>query len=164
MQDKLKDANTTWHTIQNTLSKLITTNMIVTDGPGNMATAMEGAGGIGIVNELLIQSQDPRGIVLFPQIPQGEPASFKQLRARGGFLVSASLSETGQVHDLVLTNDRKDRSASNVTMLSPWWPSEAHVQVVELNRGPQDVSMQDGWFTFYSSPGETFNISATAIV
>ena len=55
---------------------------------------MEGAGGIGAVNEMLMQSHTARGVVLFPQIPGGEAAAFRNLRARGGFLVSATLAGT----------------------------------------------------------------------
>lgn len=43
-------------------------NLIVTDGPGNTATAMEGAGGMGAVNEMLLQSHTERGFELFPQV------------------------------------------------------------------------------------------------
>ena len=46
---------------------------------------MEGAGGIGTVNELLLQSHT-NTIELFPQVPPGEPAAFENLRARGGFV------------------------------------------------------------------------------
>ena len=46
---------------------------------------MEGAGGIGTVNELLLQSHTTT-IELFPQVPPGEPAAFENLRARGGFV------------------------------------------------------------------------------
>ena len=159
MQDKQKDANSTWHTVQQTLAKQMATNLIVTDGPGNFATAMEGAGGIGIVNEMLLQSQDPRGIVLFPQIPLGQPASFNNLRARGGFLVSASLQATGHVDDVMLSNNRQDGTASNVTMHSPWWPNVNNVHVTEVHKGSIEVHMQDGWFTFHSSPGEQFSVT-----
>ena len=48
---------------------------------------MEGAGGIGTVNELLLQSHTAT-IELFPQVPPGEPAAFENLRARGGFVSS----------------------------------------------------------------------------
>lgn len=58
---------------------------------GSTATAMEGLGGVGIVNELLLQSQTGV-LVLFPQVPSGVPASFTNLRARGGFLISASMA------------------------------------------------------------------------
>lgn len=68
---------------------------------------MEGAGGIGAVNEMLLQSQTGT-IVLFPQVPPGQPASFRSLRARGGFLVSAALNAS--VRPSVRPSDPSDRA------------------------------------------------------
>ena len=82
-------ANATWGILLNQM-KNIPTNGIVGDPPGQMITAMEGLGGIGIVDELLLQSHTGT-IKLFPQVPPGELASFSSLRARGGFLVSAAM-------------------------------------------------------------------------
>jgi hypothetical protein len=62
-------------------------NGIAGDPVGAWMTAMEGAGGIGTINELLLQSHTGT-MELFPQVPPGEPASFENLRARGGFVSS----------------------------------------------------------------------------
>ena len=46
--------------------------------------------GAGCLLFFCAQSHTKRGIELFPQIPDGEPAAFTRLRARGGLLVSAT--------------------------------------------------------------------------
>jgi hypothetical protein len=73
---------------------------------------MEGLGGIGIVDELLLQSHTGT-ITLFPQVPPGEPASFCSLRARGGFLVSAAMP-TGQRDKIV------SEVGGTATLRTPW--------------------------------------------
>ena len=88
-QDYDQQANATWTKLLGFM-KNIPENGIAGDPVGAWATAMEGAGGIGTVNELLLQSHTGT-IELFPQVPAGEPASFKNLRARGGFVSAASI-------------------------------------------------------------------------
>jgi hypothetical protein len=46
--------------------------------------------GAGCLLFFCAQSHTKRGIELFPQIPDGEPAAFTRLRARGGLLISAT--------------------------------------------------------------------------
>jgi hypothetical protein len=47
------------------------------------------AGAVGVVNEMLLQSQSG-SIHVFPALPEEVDAEFAQLRARGAFLVSSS--------------------------------------------------------------------------
>lgn len=94
MQNYDQQANATWNTLLGYM-KNIPENGIAGDPVGRWATAMEGAGGIGTINELLLQSHTGT-LELFPQVPPGEPASFKNLRARGGFV------STGNRHHLAI--------------------------------------------------------------
>ena len=88
MQNYAQQANATWNTLLGYM-KNIPENGIAGDPVGAWSTAMEGAGGIGTVSELLLQSHTGT-LELFPQVPPGEPASFRNLRARGGFVSSAN--------------------------------------------------------------------------
>ena len=83
--------------------KNIPSNGIAGDPVGAWATAMEGAAGIGTVTELMLQSHTGT-IELFPQVPPGEPASFKNLRARGGFVSMFILSVDDAFGDCVTQN------------------------------------------------------------
>ena len=56
MQDFETQANATFHTLLHYMAQ-IPANGIIGDPVGSKSTAMEGLGGIGIVNELLLQSQ-----------------------------------------------------------------------------------------------------------
>jgi hypothetical protein len=118
-----------------------------------MATAMEGAAGIATVNEQKLQSHTGT-IRLFPQVPVGEPASFVNLGARGGFLVSAALawaartqplddhdaqrSERGQeaaalvavVTEVLITS----AAGEPVTFWSPW-PTAGSITVTQVPSG-----------------------------
>eukprot|EP00658_Telonema_sp_P-2_P077083 TRINITY_DN6893_c0_g1_i2.p1 TRINITY_DN6893_c0_g1~~TRINITY_DN6893_c0_g1_i2.p1 ORF type:complete len:351 (+),score=55.98 TRINITY_DN6893_c0_g1_i2:180-1232(+) len=164
VQDRARDANTTWNAVQAALTKSIGTNLIVADGPDNWTTAMEGAAGIGIVNELLIQSHDLHaGIAVFPQVPSGQPAAFERLRARGGLLVSASMSSSGEVSNVHLANDRKDGGSGNVTLLSPWWPERPAVRIADETTGDAWVvaADNDGRVSFVSHPGERYALDAS---
>ena len=134
------------------------------DGAGNRATAMEGAAGIATVNELLLQSHShSSGIQVFPQVPHGHNATFHNLRARGGFLVSASISSEQLVSGMRITNDAKDGSSvSTVRMLSPWWPGSGTVTVIEVNTKDEvPATMQaGGWFVFPAKNGESYFVGA----
>ena len=82
----------------------IPANGIVGDPPGAITTAMDGAGSIGIVNELLLQTHT--GVVeLFPQVSP-RPSEFTNLRGCGAFLVSASTAagNQGRISDVAIVS------------------------------------------------------------
>ena len=162
MQDKARDANTTWHTVQQVLAATIAENLIVADGKGNYITAMEGAAGIGIVNEMLLASHDPKGIILFPQVPLGHPAAFQDLRAQGGYSITASLNPSGEVSGVVVTNVGGEMRPGTLSMLSPW--GRGQIAVLKIpTRVPREVLMGDGgYFSFTSVPGESFIVQPSA--
>merc|ERR1712232_524895 len=88
-------------------------------------TGFENVGGTAFVNEMLIQSHD--GIIhLFPALPMAMAASFS-LRVVGGFRVSASVSVTGDISDILIISpaSRLKTGASADTpslckIMSPW--------------------------------------------
>eukprot|EP00935_MAST-01C_sp_MAST-1C-sp1_P000145 g145.t1 len=177
MQSRAKDAADSWSRINGVLKQTIAANLIVMDGPGNMATAMEGAAGIATVNEMLLQSHTGRGIELFPQIPLGEPASFTNLRAKGGFLVSAALeykqlnaadvdaAPAPLISGVVVRNEAKDGAASaTVKMLSPWWPTMVQVVVQDVaTKEAVPVTMGEaGWFSFSARNGAAYGVAGKA--
>ena len=64
-------------------------NLLASDGGGGLETT----GGVLAVNEMLLQSHEG-ALRFFPVWPRGRRAAFATLRAVGGFLVSAALSES----------------------------------------------------------------------
>jgi hypothetical protein len=98
-------------------ARLSSLSQIVGDPVGQMGTAMEGAGGIGTINELLLQSHT--GVLeLFPQVPPGTPVSFDSLRARGAFLVSASMASG--VRKKIVGVTIVSEVGRAVTLRTPW--------------------------------------------
>eukprot|EP01051_Picozoa_sp_SAG22_P002276 SAG22_NODE_100_length_20558_cov_10.189305_11_plen_103_part_00 len=73
------EANATWAILTSNMEN-IPTNGIVGDPPGEMGTAMEGLGGIGIVNEVLLQSHTGT-IALFPQATRSAGSRSSRRRA-----------------------------------------------------------------------------------
>ena len=85
-------------------------NMWVREYGGGVETL----GSLAYVAEALMQSHE--GFVrLFPGLPPGEAASFTGLRARGGFVVNASLDDDGSVRNFRLRSE----AGENVTVHSP---------------------------------------------
>ena len=137
----------------------IPANGIIGDPVGSTATAMEGLGGVGIVNELLLQSQTGV-LVLFPQVPSGVPASFTNLRARGGFLVSASMA-TGkrtEIDGVTIISE----AGQPVTILSPWASSQ-RVSVV-ATPGGEVTARKDGLsISWGTHQGVSYSVQPTAV-
>ena len=72
------------------------------------------AGAVGVVNEMLLQSQSG-SIHVFPALPQEIDASFSQLRARGAFLVSSSRKQ-GAVQFVTI----EARADGVLKLVNPW--------------------------------------------
>jgi hypothetical protein len=83
---------------------------------------IEQSGATEAINSALLQSQE--GFLrLFAMWPANESASFTTLRARGGFLVSASLAAGAGVQSPVTvfaSSSAAAGSARNCSVLSPW--------------------------------------------
>ena len=146
------EANKTWSILTRNMAN-IPTNGIVGDPPGKMITAMEGLGAIGIVDELLLQSHTGT-ITLFPQVPPGEPASFRSLRARGGFLVSAAMP-TGQ-RDKISGVAIVSEVGGTATLRTPWSCKNVHVtampggKVATKSAAPDTISWDTAAGVSYS--------------
>lgn len=116
LQNYATQADATWRSLI-ALMTYIPANGIVGDPPGAMMTAMEGAGGIGIVNELLLLQSHTGVVELFLQVPSGQPAGFTNLRGRGAFLMSASMAagDRAKISDVVIVSEK----GMPVTLRSP---------------------------------------------
>ena len=140
----------------------IPTNGIVGDPPGQMITAMEGLGGIGIVDELLLQSHTGT-IELFPQVPLGEPASFRSLRARGGFLVSAAMltGKRDEISGVTVVSE-----AGGTAMLrTPWSCKKVQVMATNPGGGGKEVatkSVAPGTISWDAAVGVSYSVHCAA--
>jgi hypothetical protein len=152
MQDYATQANSTWNTVYTHMVNM------VANGIG-MGAGTDGTmdGGLGIVNELLLQTHT--GVIeLFPQVPPGQPASFTNLRGRGAFLVSASM--TAGVRDLIDDVAIVSEMGRPVTLRSPW-ASHPSVSVVVSSSGAavEVRSAGDGVFSWDTKPGVTYAVA-----
>jgi hypothetical protein len=155
VQDYTTQANATWHTLLSYMAS-IPENGIVGDPVGSSTTAMEGLGGIGIVNELLLQSQTGT-IELFPQVPSGVPASFTSLRARGSFLVSASMlaGKRAQISGVTIVSEAGQPAA----LLSPWTCAKV---TIEATPGGNVISHRAGSIiSWETKPGVSYGVACS---
>lgn len=107
----------------------------------------ENAGLALVVNELLLSSPGGNYIELFPVWPASHPASFSQLRAKGGFLVSASWNNiTRSVSSCSITATVLPGS---VVLLNPWG---AAVAVRVTCNGARVVVQNDGLWVAFTPP------------
>jgi hypothetical protein len=96
------------------------------------------------VNEMLLSSPGGNYIELFPVWPPSEPASFSQLRAKGGFLVSAAWDNSTRavgscsVTATVLPGD--------VHLLNPW-PESSKVAVT-CGGSSVEVTSSERWLSW----------------
>ncbi len=74
----------------------------------------------GLINEFLMQSVD-HIIRVFPALPENQDARFADLRAKGGFLVSAA-RKSGQVVQLGI----RSTIGGKLQLLSPWPTTRVH--------------------------------------
>ncbi|QKW17790.1 ricin-type beta-trefoil lectin domain protein [Kitasatospora sp. NA04385] len=86
-------------------------NLSVAQGGGGL----EAVGATDAINAMLLQSVNGT-IRLFPDYPANRPAHFSNLRAKGGFLVSADYNGT-TVSNVSLA---ADNAGGPVTVLNPW--------------------------------------------
>jgi hypothetical protein len=108
-------------------------NLYLSYGGGGIETC----GGItGAINEMLMQSHE--GIIrLFPCWPAGRDAAFRDLRARGAFLVAARLVG-GTVRDVSIHSERGGTCRLDV----PW--NAATVTLSEEGGDVREMAVRDG--------------------
>ena len=95
----------------------------------------------------------------------GQPAAFRNLRAVGGLLVSASRG-TGKasVSNVTITNDARDSSAQTVGLLNPWGAAPFVVREVGGSDEPTVRAMLDAVepnvFQFEAKAGSSYRVTA----
>jgi hypothetical protein len=106
---------------------------------------IETCGAAAAINEMLLQSHD--GVIrVFPAWPIDRAASFVNLRARGAFLVSASL-ENGAVRSITLHSE----AGRPIVLINPWPADRAcsvatdgHSQTIDLDSQPITLPTRRG--------------------
>jgi hyaluronoglucosaminidase len=99
------------------------------------------------VSEMLLSSPGGRHIELFPCWPPSHPASFSQLRAKGGYLVSArwvpAVASGGSIVDVSITATVLE---GDCTLLNPWGAGKA--VTVRCGGTKVAVTHDDRWVSF----------------
>jgi len=104
-----------------------------------------------VINECLLQSYS--GVIrLFPNTTRLGKAGFRDLRAAGAFLVSASWDGKA-VADVTLKSEKGARAR----VANPW--NSAKVEVRAMPAGPAISAVQrQGLLEFPTKPGETYTL------
>jgi len=116
-------------------------------GHGHGTFMPEMIGVVALINEFMLQSVQNR-IRLFPCWPVDVDAEFYQLRAQGGFLVSAAFKE-GQVASATI----ESVSGKRLQVLSPW-------KTIYINHKEVTID-EDGIVALDTKPGQIFQIFET---
>jgi hypothetical protein len=117
---------------------------------------LETCGSIEAVNSMLLQSND-QVMKLFPVWPAGSNASFKRLRAKGAFLVSADFTNgtTGPV-DIV------SEKGATARIRNPWPQAAPTVYETDADGAitvrAVTASVNDTLITFATEPGTRYRI------
>jgi hypothetical protein len=99
----------------------------------------------GLINEFLLQSVGNK-IRLFPCWPANEDARFSELRAQGGFVVSAEFKD-GRVTSATITSD----AGKELSLLSPW-------KTIYVNGKKGEIGSA-GLLTMQTKKGEVYRVS-----
>jgi hypothetical protein len=156
------DVEGTWAAVLSAIECGWQQNMLLKDGCNGMAT--ESIGGMAVAAEALL-GQGQRGYLsLFPALPLGQPAVFRNLRAVGGLLVSASRGAAKtSVANVTITNDARDGSAQTVGLLSPWGAKPFVVQEVGGSEEPKVSAMpsavEANVFKFEAKAGASYRVA-----
>ena len=135
------------------LNKSVQANGLVRQSGGGL----EVAGASQSVADMLMQSSEGY-IELFPAWNHSSPAAFSTLRAKGAFLVSASLSATGVVSSPVTI---LSEAGIRCVVETPWPNStEAAVSVHDVETGSAvPLDWESGrWLSFNTSAGASYHL------
>ncbi|MFC9328637.1 ricin-type beta-trefoil lectin domain protein [Kitasatospora sp. NPDC057015] len=116
--------------------------------------ALETVGATDAINAMLLQSVNGT-IRLFPDYPANRPAHFSNLRAKGGFLVSADYNGTS-ASNVSLT---ADNAGGPVTVLNPWPGST--VTVKDSNGATVSTTVSGDRYTFTTTSGGTYTLTSS---
>ncbi len=129
------------------ISRELPNGLFVWQGHAHGTFMGEMIGVAGLVNEFLLQSVQNK-IRLFPCWPGDKDAKFSQLRAQGGFIVSAEFVD-GRVASTII----ESTVGKQLQLLSPW--KTIYVNGKETAIGP------DGLVTLNTMPGQVLLFSET---
>jgi len=120
-------------------SKIVTPNGLYAGWPGHGYYLAESWAFAGLVAELLLQSVDDI-IRVFPAWPKEHDAKFVNLRAQGGFLVSAAQKDAQVMHiDIIST------VGGPLRILSPWKAIRANGKpLIPDTRGVVEIATRTG--------------------
>lgn len=102
----------------------------------------ENAGVAAALNDMLVQAPGGGPIILFPVWPGEHPATFRQLRTKGGFLVSASQAAGAVGEDVEITATAPP--PSRTCQLHNPWPAAPPPASVVCNNQPRTVKVLPG--------------------
>ncbi len=117
------------------------------DYMGKMGIWFENFGLPAVINECLLQSYNGT-LRLFPNWPKEKDASFKDLRAVGAFLISAT-----QQHGVVQQVEIKSEQGGLLRLLSPWNAE------VNMKRNGVKSKVSGEWIEIKTKPGEQILLS-----
>ena len=110
-----------------------------------------------VINECLMQSYD--GIIeLFPNWPSTADASFSTLRARGAFLVSATVAD-GEITRIEIHSEKGNPVTLAWPPMSLPAPSSAPVEIVTSDGSKFTVIPSENRLQFPTASGETYTIT-----
>jgi hypothetical protein len=116
------------------------------------AEGQEDAGATQAINDMLCSSYAGY-MQLFERWPLEEDAAFTTLRAKGGFLVSASL-ESGAVANVTITSE----AGETAVLSSPWSPTAFDVADSTGKLAPLSKGSIAGTHSWPTSKGATYTV------
>lgn len=119
--------------------------------PSNAAMGWPNTRGTFLINEMLLSSWD--GVIrIFPVWPLEKKAQFRDLRAKGAFLVSAAC-EAGRITQVSVISER----GNSIRMEALWADTKVHSE----STGKEVEVTRDGTIIhWHTSAGERFRVSA----
>lgn len=126
-------------------------NLTVFQGGGGIETS----GSIEALDSMLLQHEG--GVLrVFPNWPKTKDASFKRLRAKGGFLVSSELTG-GKIPSIDISSEK----GGPLLVQSPWNLKEVKISSLG-SAAPKStiVPVKNGYFSFSTQAGGRYRITA----
>jgi len=115
---------------------------------GNQGMLTESLGAVALLNSLLMTS-DGGTISLFNGIPASQAASFRQLRAEGAFLVSAS--KKTEVSDVEILSE----AGCLCRLRNPWGGASCRL----IGQGGESARLEGEVLEFATVPGQTYRLA-----
>jgi hypothetical protein len=137
-------------------TKLLTPNGLFAEWPGHGSYLAESWAFAGLTGELLLQSVGDI-IRVFPAWPKEQDAAFVDLRAQGGFLVSAE-QKSGQVGPVTI----KATVAGTVRVLNPWPGKPVIAREATTGKRVAGMTFTNGVLTFPARAKVSYQVEPAA--